>query len=243
MPEGRSPRDLETRLGRPFDDQRLLRSALTHRSFLNERSAPDAEDNERLEFLGDALLDFVAGDYLYRVLPRAREGELTALRSQLVCEAALSRFARSIELGAFLRLGRGEEASGGRERPAMLCDAFEALVGAIYLDQGLEAAADAAMSFFASELPDLVRGGATKHAKSRLQELTQRLWQETPRYVTVAARGPDHDKLFVVEVRVADRTWATGEGPSKTEAARDAAAQAYGRIESAVDSGEVAGRA
>lgn len=198
---------LETAIGIAFRDRRLLRTALTHRSYLNEVAQADTADNERLEFLGDALVDFVAADHLYRHLPEAREGTLTTLRAALVRESALAGFARAIGLGGYLRLGRGEEASGGRTRPTLLCDAFEALVGAIYLDHGLAMVERFVVHFIEPELEAVLARAGDRDAKSLFQELAQRAWQTTPRYVTVSASGPDHAKSFVVQVLVGDTVW------------------------------------
>lgn len=221
---------LETALGVTFADRGLLLRAVTHRSFVNEADGVQVADNERLEYLGDALVDFIAADLLYRALPDAREGELTALRSHLVREDALAAFARELELPRYLRLGRGEDASGGRARSGLQCDVFEAVVGALFLDQGFAAAERLVMPFFRRELPQLLEAAHTKDAKSRLQELSQSRWQATPAYVTVEEHGPDHRKRFVVEVRVAGRAWGTGEGASKSAAAQAAAAEAIGRL-------------
>jgi ribonuclease III len=224
------PAGLEAALGVRFADPRLLLTAMTHRSYLNEAEQPDTEDNERLEFLGDALVDFIAADYLYRVLPASREGELTTLRSALVCEPKLAEFARRLDLGAYLRLGRGEAASGGRQRPAILCDGFEALVGALYLDQGFAIAETAVMGFFRPEVDALVARRGVKDAKSLFQELAQRVWQITPEYRTIAEHGPDHDKSFEVTVYLGDDAWGSGEGRSKADAARHAALRAVERL-------------
>jgi ribonuclease-3 len=221
--------ELETALGVRFDDPGLLLTALTHSSYLNEVAQPDTGDNERLEFLGDALVDFVAGSFLYRRLPDAREGELTALRAALVCESALAVYGARLGLGRYLRLGRGEEASGGRERPAILCDTFEALVGALFLDRGLSEAEAFVMGFFEPELESVLSRQRIKDEKSLFQELAQRKWQITPQYRTLAESGPDHDKRFVVAVSVADEVWGIGEGRSKAVAAREAAHAALDR--------------
>jgi ribonuclease-3 len=222
--------ELEERIGWTFRDPALLRAALTHRSYLNEVEVPDSEDNERLEFLGDALLDFVAGEFLFRRLPSAREGELTALRALLVCEPALAGFARRIDLGGHIRLGRGEATSGARERPALLCDAFEALVGALYLDAGVEAARQFVLGFIREETDRALQDRSLKDAKSLFQEVAQRLWQLTPQYRTVSESGPDHDKRFVVAVMVGDNEWGVGQGRSKSVAARRAAQAALTRL-------------
>lgn len=230
MPEPPDLDALEAALGLRFADRRLLLMALTHRSYLNESGPVDVQDNERLEFLGDALIDFVAGDYLYRRLPEAREGELTTLRASLVCEPALAGFARLLDLGAYLRLGRGEIAGGGRGRQTLLCNGFEAMVGAIFLDQGLDAAEQLVMRFLAPELDTVLQRQRLKDAKSRFQELAQREWQTTPRYITLEASGPDHAKSFVVQVKVGDVAWGRGEGRSKAIAAQLAAAEALERV-------------
>ncbi len=225
---------LEAQLGAAFADRRLLLMALTHRSYLNETGRAGAEDNERLEFLGDALIDFVTGDYLYRRLPEAREGELTTLRAALVCEPALAGFGRALDLGAYLRMGRGEIAGGGRGRQTLLCNAFEALVGAVYLDQGFATAEALVMRFLTPELESMLQRQRLKDAKSRFQEYAQRVWQTTPRYVTVGASGPDHAKSFVVEVTVGATTWGRGEGRSKALAAQLAAQEALERATAVV---------
>jgi ribonuclease-3 len=221
---------LEAAIGHRFADPALLLSAVTHRSFLNEVDHPDSSDNERLEFLGDALIDFVAADHLFRRLPDAPEGELTALRAQLVCEPALAGFARRLDLGSHLRLGRGEDGSGGRERPAILCNAFEALVGAVYLDAGIATATTFVLGFLEGATRRVLAEESLKDAKSLFQELSQRAWQVTPAYLTVGESGPDHDKLFRVAVLVAGQEWGVGEGGSKAIAAQIAARQALARF-------------
>lgn len=221
---------LQGRLGVAFQDRRLLLGAVTHGSYRNEcGGAGDLPDNERLEYLGDAVVDFVAADLLFRRLPAAREGELTALRAALVCEASLARFARDWGLGAALLLGRGEAASGGRERPTLLCDAFESVVGALYLDSGLAAAAPLVARLLSDALDRVLAERAHKDVKSGFQELAQRRWQTTPQYVTVDATGPDHQRTFVVEARIGDDVWGRGSGNSKALAARAAAEEALRR--------------
>ena len=214
---------LQARLGLEFADPNMLLSALTHGSWLNEAIVDDVPDGERLEFLGDALVDFVAADYLFRRLPGAPEGELTRLRAALVCEPALAGFARQLALGEYLRVGKGEHASGGRQRPAILADAFESLVGAVLIDRGFAAAESLVMRFVAPELEEVQRRHRSKDAKSRFQELSQKRWQLTPRYETVETSGPDHLLSFVVEARVAGRTLGVGHGRSKAHAAQMAA--------------------
>ena len=220
---------LEIRLGLVFKDRRLLLGALTHGSYRNEFGGVDLPDNERLEYLGDAVVDFLAAGLLFRRLPEAREGELTALRAALVCEASLARFARQLDLGASLRLGRGEAASGGRERSTLLCDAFESVIGALYLDSGLAAAAPVVEGLLSPALDLVLAERSSKDVKSSFQELAQRRWQQTPQYVTVEASGPDHARTFIVEARIADTVWGRGSGRSKAGAARAAAEEALAR--------------
>jgi len=217
---------LEATLGVRFNERRLLLRALTHRSWINEHDEPGAADNERLEFLGDALIDFVAGDYLFRNLPEAQEGELTVLRARLVKEPTLARIAADLGMGAVLRLGRGEIQGGGRERPAILCDVFEAVVGALYIDRGYDLAFEATLRWMMPEIERVLGQDRAKDPKSTFQERVQAARQITPHYETVAESGPDHDKRFEVEVSVGDEVWATGEGRSKAGAARDAARRA-----------------
>lgn len=210
------------RLGVEFTDLSLLTRALTHRSYLNENTHV-MEDNERLEFLGDAVLDFVVGAWVYNHCPEMAEGDLTRLRSALVRNEQLAEFARQLELGRGLRMGRGESASGGRERDGVLGSAFEAIVGAMYLDSGLPT-----VEKFMEPLLDRVRERVTVKAeiydpKSRFQEWAQSAKLGTPRYVTIAASGPDHAKIFEVEVRIQDQGYGRGSGPSKQIAAQVAA--------------------
>ncbi len=217
-----SPGDLARRLGLSLANLSLLTRALTHRSFLNEN--PNAlEDNERLEFLGDAVLDFVVGAWVYQHCPEMREGDLTRMRSALVRNDQLADFARSLDLGRAMRMGRGETASGGRERDGLLGSTFEAVVGAIYLDGGIPA-----VEKFIEPLLDNVHDRIILRAeiydpKSRLQEWAQSEKLGTPQYVAVSSSGPDHAKMFQVEVRIKGMTYGTGSGPSKQVAAQVAA--------------------
>jgi len=218
--------ELEERLGFSFHNRMLLIQALTHRSYLNENPEAPQSDNERLEFLGDAFLDFVAAQYLYKRYPDMREGQLTALRAALVRSTTLARFARELGLGRYLLLGRGEAASGGRERLPLLCAAFEALIGAILLDQGLEAAEAFVLRFMEPAVERIVANQLDKDAKSELQELSQGRWQLTPVYRTVAERGPDHAKEFTIEVLIGNRVFGRGTGRNKQAAAQQAAREA-----------------
>jgi len=216
-----------------FHDQALLHRALTHRSYLNEHPEETLEDNERLEFLGDAILSLITARYLYNRYPEHREGELTRLRAALVRRETLAHFAQQIGLGDHLLLGRGEEESGGRERPAILCDVFEAFIGALYLDQGYRAAEAFMQPFIHNGLASELSDALHKDARSELQELTQARFQVTPRYYTTGERGPDHAKEFIVEVRIGGLTAGRGSGASKQGAAKEAAADSLERMRSA----------
>lgn len=210
------------RVGLDFINPSLLQRALTHRSYINEH--PEAiEDNERLEFLGDAALDFIAATWLYNRYPEMNEGDLTRLRSSLVRTEQLADFGRELKLGEGLRLGRGEEASGGRDRSALLCDAFEAVVGALYLDAGLEEA-------FRFLEPRLLKAAnvaledeSLLDPRSQLQIWAQAELGVTPQYETVDSFGPDHQREFLVEVAVGEEYKGRGHGRSKQEAAQKAA--------------------
>jgi ribonuclease-3 len=222
---------LEQSLGLDFADKSLLQRALIHRSYLNEHPDFPLEDNERLEFLGDAVLDFVTGEYLYNRFPELREGSLTSLRSALVRREALADFAGQFALGEYLLMGHGEAESGGRSRPANLCAAFEALVGALYLDQGLDVVRSLMEPLVEPEVARTMQENLDKDPKSLLQELVQGRIQRTPRYVTVDASGPDHAKQFTVQVTIGRKAYALGTGHSKQQAAQEAARQALERLD------------
>jgi len=221
----------EAALNLTFSDKTLLQRALTHRSYLNENPDYPLEDNERLEFLGDAILDFITGEYLYHRFPEVTEGRLTNLRSALVRTESLAKFAAKLDLGTFLFLGRGEEDSGGRERAAILCDAFEALLGALYLDQGMEAARDFVGVLIEPALQEILASHAEKDAKSRLQEVAQSQYQLTPIYRTIKEEGPDHAKEFTVEAVIGSKSYGQGVGFSKQNAAQAAAREALNMLQ------------
>jgi ribonuclease-3 len=222
---------MEAALNVKFSDKTLLQRALTHRSYLNENPDYVLEDNERLEFLGDAVLDFVTGEYLYHRFPEVAEGRLTNLRSALVRTEMLAEFAANLSLGEFLLLGRGEDESGGRERLAILCDAFEALLGAVYLDQGIDAARQFVYRMIEPALQEVLASDSEKDAKSQLQEVAQSHCQLTPTYRTVNERGPDHAKIFTVEAIIGDKSYGRGTGFSKQNAAQAAAQEALDQLE------------
>lgn len=226
MSDSDSLKAFEEALGLEFDDKSLLQQAFVHRSYINENPGFRLESNERLEFLGDAVLGFVVAHNLYRLFPDQPEGALTSLRAALVRSETLARVARRLGLGAYLFLGRGEEAGGGRSRPTILASAFEAFLGALLLDQGLDACRDFITVNLQDELAKVVREKSSKDYKSRLQEMTQGRWQLTPTYRTIAAEGPDHNRVFTVEVLVGGKPIAQGTGRNKQAAEQDAARQA-----------------
>ena len=216
---------LQARLDIRFDDSGLLELALTHSSFVNEYPEVGLSDNQRLEFLGDAILDFVVGEWLFRRYPDAQEGELTTLRAHIVRTDSLAALAQAIDLGSFLRLGKGEASSGGRARQANLCAAFEALAGAAYLDQGMAVTKHWIESLLGDRASEIDDQRTAKDAKSRLQEQTQAQLHITPSYCITAEEGPDHAKVFTAQAIVTGQVWGEGQGNSK-QAAEQAAAQA-----------------
>jgi ribonuclease-3 len=227
----RATSPFERRLGHRFRHRELLELALTHRSHANERGGD--EHYERLEYLGDAVLGMVTADWLYRNHPELPEGELSRLKAQLVSRGTLARHAAAIALGEVLRLGVGEERSGGRAKPSLLADSLEAVFGAVYLDAGLQAAAKVIHMMLASMLEaDEGRSqllGAD--AKTRLQEIVQARGGALPEYRHIGATGPDHSRLYQVECHLEGRLAGTGEGSSKKLAEQRAAAEALARLE------------
>jgi ribonuclease-3 len=220
-----NPSTYAQQLGIRFNDPLLLTRALTHRSYLNEN--PEAlEDNERLEFLGDAVLDFLVGAWLYNRFPEMPEGNLTRLRSALVRTENLAQFAENIDLGAAMLLGHGESEGGGRERPALLCATFEALIGAIYIDQGIVSVKEFIEPRLEIAAQAILSDNKDKDPKSILQEWAQSQGLGTPYYKTVGSSGPDHAKSFLIEVIVENQVRGTGTGHSKQAAAKIAAEQA-----------------
>jgi ribonuclease-3 len=206
-----------------FNQPELLLLALTHKSYANETSG---EDNERLEFLGDAVLGLVSSEYLYKRLPEAPEGELAKIRAAVVCEATLAAIARRLGLNEAVFLGRGELKSGGANRQSTLCDALEAVLGAIYLDGGLGPARQFVLANIVPEIDRAVAGETVIDAKTVLQELVQERQRLTPLYRLVASDGPDHNKVFTVEVYWGEKTWGRGRGRSKKAAEQAAAREA-----------------
>lgn len=216
--------ELEKRIGYTFQDQELIYEALSHSSYANEKKK-QRRSNERLEFLGDSVLSLVVSQYLFVHYPDLPEGELTKIRAALVCEKSLHKFALQIGLGDFLMLGKGEAHTGGRERPSILADAFEAVIAAIYLDSGLEAARRHILHFIPEHIPEN-RSVLFGDYKTALQEVIQKNPEEKVEYLLTSESGPDHNKSFVVEVCLNSNVIGTGEGKSKKEAEQMAAKEA-----------------
>ena len=223
-------RELEDVLGYHFVDRALLERALRHASWCNEQTGERVEDNERLEFLGDAVLGLLVCHRLMTRYPQLKEGELSVTRAQVVSEAGLSDVAAALDLGRWLMLGKGEEKSGGRQKPSIVADAFEAVIAAVYLDGGFAAAQQMVDRLLASRI-ETVEFKGFYDFKTRLQELAQARLKTTPTYSVVSELGPDHDKRFVVAVAIANDEWARAVGKSKKEAEQMAAAEAHFKLQ------------
>ena len=218
--------ELQQSLGVSFSDLSLLEQALVHSSYINENPGFTLTSNERLEFLGDAVLSLIVAEKLYRDFPRFSEGEMTRLRAVLVRRETLARMARAIRLGDYLYMGKGEGASGGRHKPSNLAAALEAVIAAIFLDQGLAVTSESVLSLFKEEMGRVVSRSAEVDYKSRLQELIQAKQQTAPVYQLVEAVGPAHDRRFTVEVKIGDIVQGRGSGKSKKTAEAEAARSA-----------------
>lgn len=217
------PHPLEERIGWRFAQPQLLLEALTHRSYVYEGRHQDQAPNERLEFLGDAILAFLSADYLFRTYPMLSEGELTDARAALVKTPTLAAFARRLQLGEYLRMGRGEHRSGGRNRDPLLAAAFEALLGAISLDHGLDAARQVLLPLLEEEAQRVISAGRLKDDKSLLQELAQAHLGITPSYRVAAEEGPAHHRCYTVEVLFGSNVAGQGQGSNKQDAEQQAA--------------------
>lgn len=215
---------LEKKIGHSFKDKSLLKLALTHSSYANECGNP-SRCNERLEFLGDSVLSLVVSDYIFKNFKDRPEGELTKLRASLVCEKSLCEFSKQMGVGEHILLGKGEMQNGGRERPSILADAFEAILAALYLDAGMDKAREHVLRFVTDELKHS-DDEVFKDYKTTLQEVIQRNREEQLSYVLSSESGPDHDKCFTVEVRLNSNVIGKGSGKSKKRAEQMAAKQA-----------------
>lgn len=217
-------------IGHTFSNEKLLYQAFTHSSYVNEHRKKPYEDNERLEFLGDAVLELTISQYLYKKYPMMSEGELTKLRAAIVCEPSLVGFANSLSFGTLVLLGKGEEMTGGRARPALLADVFEAFIGALYLDQGLEAVVQFLNKFVIPKVDE----GAFSHVmdfKSQLQELVQRDTKGILEYKILQEKGPAHNREFISTVSLNGEVYGTGSGKSKKEAEQHAAQEALSKLQ------------
>ena len=218
------------RLNIKFNEPDLINQALTHSSFANENMGT-AIHNERLEFLGDAVLELIMSEHLYKSCPQLPEGELTKLRANMVCEASLARVARDLNLGEYLFLGRGEKAAGGQDRPSILADTLEALIGALYLDQGLTITRNIIIHHFEPMIIEIKEGHLVKDYKTMVQELTQCKHNTTPKYMIVDEFGPDHDKIFVAQIFLKEKVpLGEGRGKSKKIAEQAAARMAWEKL-------------
>ena len=220
-----TPQELMERIQIHFDDVLLLTRAMTHRSYLNEH--PEAlEDNERLEFLGDAVLDFLVGEWLYNRFPEMEEGDLTQMRSALVQTNQLAAFARKLKFENVIRLGKGETKSGGKLRNTLLCDVFEAFIGALLLDRGIEVVREFVNPLLEGSITEIIELHKNEDPKSLLQEWAQAKGYATPKYITKKVQGPDHAKVFEIEVKVNNTIMGSGIGKSKQSAEKSAARKA-----------------
>ncbi|MCD8353692.1 MAG: ribonuclease III [Clostridiales bacterium] len=220
---------LEEKLGYHFRDPSLLENALTHSSYANEHHMGSIHSNERLEFLGDSVLGMVTADSLYHTFPNLPEGELTRLRANLVCEGSLAMVARQLDLGSYLKLGKGEAGGGGGQRPSIIADAVEAVLAAVYLDGGISQARRIVQRFILSNI-DQVQEASRDH-KTYLQELVQRKSGQSLSYRLIGESGPDHNKTFTMEVLLNGVSVGSGSGRSKKEAEQMAAKAAIARLE------------
>ncbi|TIH15659.1 ribonuclease III [Marinifilum sp. JC120] len=208
-----------------FSQVKHLATALTHSSWANEQSEP-VEDNERLEFLGDAVLELCVTEELFKRFTDAHEGQLTKIRSKLVKEKSLATIAHELEINAFLKLGKGEEAQGGRTRSSLMADAMEAVIGAVFLDGGYAEAQKFIMRIFEGKWPETFKIESSKDFKSKLQEVTQAQYKERPTYVLTGTKGPEHEKIFMVTLNLPDGISFDSEGSSLKKAEQIAAAKA-----------------
>ena len=218
-------KEFQNRIGYHFNDEKYLKTALTHSSFANEVKMRKVNDNERLEFLGDAVLELTSSDYIYKNHSEMNEGSMTRLRASIVCEPTLALCARAFGLDEFIMLGKGEEITGGRERPSILADAFEAVIAAIFLDGGFEPVTKYILGFMPEDVQHQ-KEAALSDFKTILQEIVQKNPEEKVEYVLAGEEGPDHNKSFVVEVYLNSNVIGKGKGRSKKEAEQMAAKEA-----------------
>ncbi len=221
---------LQQNIGYQFHNLRLLRQALIHRSFANESGDPRIEDNEKFEFLGDSVLGFVMSDFLYHAFPNFREGDMSRVKSHVVSEAFLAKLAREIELGSFMLFGKGEASSGGHKKDSLLSDCYEALIASIYLDGGIEPAREFLMRAYKERVETIVYDRHILDHKSLLQEHAQELFRCMPRYRLHRAIGPDHERIYEMDLYIDGEVFSVGTGRNKKEAEQNAAKAALGKL-------------
>ncbi|MFA5633604.1 MAG: ribonuclease III [Candidatus Dojkabacteria bacterium] len=227
----RKMNNIEKKLGIQFNNKELLNRALTHRSFLNENRGIGLKNNERLEFLGDAVLELIISSKLFNIYPDRAEGELTGIRSALVRTESLAEESRRLDVGKYLLMSKGEEDSGGRDKDYLLANAYEAILGAIYLDRGLEECTNFVERTVLKQLDFIVKNELFIDPKTKIQELIQAKYKITPTYEVVEEKGPDHEKYFTVALKIGDKFSCKGYGASKQKAEEDAAQKAIKNIE------------
>ncbi|MBM7556595.1 ribonuclease III [Halanaerobacter jeridensis] len=223
--------ELQEKLEIEFNQLELLKRAVTHKSYANERRSNNLKDNERLEFLGDAVLDLVVNQYLFVEYPDHPEGELAQIRSVVVSAPTLAEKSREIDLGHYLLLGKGEDATGGRQRNSILADAFEALIGSVYLDQGLEVARTFILDLLIPNIQMVEEGNHIQDYKTLLQELLQKNSDYRPQYEVIKEEGPDHNKSFTVQVKFKGEVLGVGTGSSKKRAQQSSAKEAIDKLD------------
>ena len=222
--------NLEKKLDYKFKNKTLLKEALTHPSFQKKSLKEKTANNQRLEFLGDSVLDLIVTEHLYRKLASFSEGKLTKIRSVMVSKDILAKWADHLSLGKYIILGKGEDSTGGRKKLSILADCFEALLGAIYLDSGLQKAKKIILSFIKEEMELIIKGKHGDDYKTLLQEISQKKMKCLPKYFLIKEKGPDHKKIFCIEVKLKEKTHGTGTGENKKEAEQDAAREALKKL-------------
>jgi ribonuclease-3 len=222
--------NLEKKLDYKFKNKTLLKEALTHPSFQKKSLKEKTANNQRLEFLGDSVLDLIVTEHLYLKLASFSEGKLTKIRSVMVSKDILAKWANRLSLGKYIILGKGEDSTGGRKKLSILADCFEALLGAIYLDSGLQKAKKIILSFIKEEMELIIKGKHRDDYKTLLQEISQKKMKCLPKYFLIKEKGPDHKKIFCIEVKLKEKTHGTGTGENKKEAEQDAAREALKKL-------------
>lgn len=222
--------EIENKLAYTFKNKNLLQTSLTHKSFINESKGSSGEDNERLEFLGDAVLNLSISQLLMEWFPKLNEGMLSKKRSSMVNEKSLAKLARKIDIGPYFRLGKGEELSGGQEKDSILADALEAIIGAVYLDSSIEEAKEFISGHFKNMIRYSARPGSYKDYKTLIQEMSQKIHKKTPQYRLVEVKGPEHNKIFESEILIGGRSYGMGKGRSKKDSEQKCAKIALKRL-------------